>query len=205
LQQLDTALEKMLYATSLELKPGDAPIDKCETDLVVFANGHSHNMPHQPQLVIGECKAAGGTITREDAKHLATVADALPYRRLNVFILFAKTGTFSPEEVDACSLAQHMWHERVIMLGKDELEPYHIDDRYPEGTRLRLHNNLEGLASNTTRLYPALQCKGFLEIHRRDHHRKTERKAFQFFEERGRQEGRAWEDWFRAENELGRL
>jgi hypothetical protein len=161
-------------------------------------------MPHQPQVVIGECKAAGGRITREDAEHLAKVADALPYRRLNVFILFAKTGAFSQEEIDACSLAQHMWHERVIMLGKDELEPYHIDDRYPAGLRLHLHN-LEGLASNTVRLYPALQPKRALGLERRDHHRKVQRKAFQFFEERGCEHGRDWEDWFRAEDELGKV
>ena len=205
LQQLDTALsmDKMLYTTCLELKPGSAPIDKCETDFVVIVNGHSHNMPHQPQVVIGECKAAGGTITRDDAEHLAKVADALPYRRLNVFILFAKTRAFSEEEIDACSLAQHTWRERVIMLGKDELERYHIDDRYPKGLRLHLHN-LEGLASNTVRLYPALRCKGFLELERRDHHRKVQRKAFQFFEERGCEHGRDWEDWFRAEDELGK-
>jgi hypothetical protein len=205
LQQLDTALsmDKMLYATCIELKPGSASIDKCETDFVVFANGHSHNMPHQPQVVIGECKTAGGTITREDAEHLAKVADALPHRRLNVFILFAKTGKFSEEEVEACSLAQHMWHERVIMLGKDELEPYQIDDRYAEDLRLHLRN-LEGLASNTVRLYPTLRCKGFLELERRDHHRKVQRRAFQFFDERGREHGRDWEDWFSAEAELGK-
>ena len=109
LQQLDTALssvDRMLYTTSLELKPGSVLIDKCETDVVIFANGHSHNMPSRPQVVIGECKAAGGKITREDAEHLAKVADALPHRRLNVFVLFAKTGMFSEEEIDACGHAQ---------------------------------------------------------------------------------------------------
>ena len=38
-----------------------------------------------------------------------------------------------------------------------------IDDRYAEGLRLHLRN-LEGLASNTVRLYPTLRCKGFLEV-----------------------------------------
>lgn len=154
-------------------------------------------------VVIGECKAAGGTITSDDAEHLAKVADALPYRRVNVFIVFAKTGTFSEQEIEACSLAQHKWHERVIMLGKDELEPYEIDDRYAEGLRLHLRN-LEGLASNTVRVYPTLRCKGFLELERRDRHRKVQRRAFQFFDERGREHGRDWEDWFRAEAELGK-
>jgi hypothetical protein len=206
LQQLDTALSmssRMLYTTCLELKPeATTPIEKCETDLVIFANGHSHNSPHQPQLVIGECKAVGGTITHEDAEHLAKVADVLPSRRINVFILFAKMGTFSEQEIEACAIAQHMWHERVIMLGKDELEPYDIDGRYPQGLNLHLHD-LEALASNTVRLYPALRCNGFSELRRLDHHRRLQRRAFEFFQERGGEHGRDWEDWFRAENEPG--
>lgn len=124
LQQLETLLtmDKMLYTTCLELEPKSAAIDKCETDFAVVAGGHSHNMPYQPQVVIGECKSAGGTITRDDALHLAKVADALPARRVNVFIVFAKLGVFTDEEIEVCALAQHKWRQRVIMLGKDELE-----------------------------------------------------------------------------------
>jgi hypothetical protein len=40
---------------------------------------------------------------------------------------------------------------------------------------------------------------------RRDHHKKLQVKAFQFFEERGSEHGRDWEDWFNAEDELGKL
>lgn len=43
-----------------------------------------------------------------------------------------------------------------------------------------------------------------LELERRDRHRKVQRKAFGFFEERGQESGRDWEDWFRAEDELGK-
>ena len=106
-------------------------------------------------------------ITGDDAVHLAKVAAALPRRRLDVFILFAKTGTFSEEEVEACSLAQDKWRERVIMLSKDELEPYHVDDRHPH-REPRFHiSGLEDLASMTTRLYPGLRCKGLLKLERR--------------------------------------
>lgn len=131
---------KLLYVTSLELTPAGAQIAKCETDFVVITAGSSHHQLHQPEVVIGECKAAGGQITADDAEHLAKVADALSNRRLNVFIVFAKTGTFSDEEIDACSRAQANWNERVILLSKDELEPYEIDRRLPEGKRLRLRN-----------------------------------------------------------------
>jgi hypothetical protein len=33
-------------------------------------------------------------------------------------------------------------------------------------------------------------------------HEELERRAYQLFEERGREPGREWEDWFRAEREL---
>ncbi|MGE3509198.1 MAG: hypothetical protein AB7N65_09980 [Vicinamibacterales bacterium] len=169
LQQLETLLkmDKMLYATSLDLEPTKAPIDKCETDFVVLAGGHSHNMPHQPQVVIGECKSGGGTITRDDAVHLAKVADALPTKRVSAFIVFAKLGSFSAEEIEACALAQHRWHQRVIVLGKDELEPYHVDDRHPAREPKPHIGGLEDLASMTTQLYPSLRCKGWLEWEQR--------------------------------------
>ena len=89
----------------------------------------------------------------------------LPDRRMNVFILFAKTGTFTDEEVEACSLAQGKWRERVIMLGKNELEPYHVDERRPKDPRLHV-SGLEDLPNMTTRLYPSLRCKGFLKLER---------------------------------------
>jgi hypothetical protein len=164
LQQLDTALrsDRMIHTTSLELSPAGAPIDKCETDVVIITTGPSHNSPHQPQLVIGECKAAGGIITPADAEHLAKVADAFPSRRLNVFVLFAKTGTFSDEEIASCACAQDKWHSRVILLSKDELEPYEIYDRHAKEPRLRA-TGLEDLAAITTHLYPALRPTGFEE------------------------------------------
>jgi hypothetical protein len=161
LQQLDTILHsnRMLYTTSLEITPGKTPIDKCETDFVVITTGHSHNFPHQPQVVIGECKAAGGTITVADAENLAKVADAFPKRRLNVFVLFAKTGSFSDEEIASCAHAQDKWHSRVILLTKDELEPSHIYERHNEEPQIRA-SGLEDLAATTSYLYPALRPTG---------------------------------------------
>ena len=58
------------------------------------------------------------------------------------------------------------------------------------------------MAANTARLYPQLRCADFREIELRDWHRKIQRRAFEFFEERGRDDGRDWEDWFRAEDDL---
>ena len=170
LQQLDATLhlDKILYTTSLELTySAGSNIEPCETDFVVITTGHSHNSPDLPQVVIGECKPAGGTITVADAEHLAKVADALPHRRFNVFVVFAKTGHFSDQEIAACALAQHKWGSRVILLSQDELEPYFIYSRHPHEPRLRT-TGLEDLAQNTTHLYPALRPRGFAEVDARD-------------------------------------
>ena len=170
LQQLDTTLhsDRVLYTTSLDLKPSaGSAIEPCETDFVVLVAGHSHNRPDLPQVLIGECKAAGGTITAADAQHLAKVADALPYRRLNVFLVFGKTGKFSDEEVNAIAQAQDKWRSRIILLSQDELEPYFIYERHPKEPRLD-RTGVEDLANSTTYLFPALRPKGFAELEAAD-------------------------------------
>ena len=169
LQQLDTDLltHGMLYSTCLELTASGADIDTCETDFVVMTSGYSQNQPHLPQVVIGECKAAGGEITIADAQHLAKVADALPIRRMNVFVLFAKTGTFSEAEIEACAQAQPRWHERVIILSKDELEPYDTFERHPAADRIMKARGLEGLAQFTTYRFPTLRPEGFKTLDRK--------------------------------------
>ncbi len=204
LQQLDTALHpgRMLYTTSLALTPKSASIEACETDFVVIATGHSHNSPHLPQVVVGECKASGGRISIDDADHLAMVADALPHRRLNVFVLFAKTGTFSQEETEAAARAQDRWRSRVILLSKDELEPYRIYERHAQEQQLG-SMSLEDLAESTSLLYPRLRPRRIQEAEERELQRRVAKRAFELFENRGRGEGRDWEDWFAAEAELG--
>jgi hypothetical protein len=41
-----------------------------------------------------------------------------------------------------------------------------------------------------------------VKLRRQRVHAVVQRKAYGFFERRGREHGRDWEDWFRAENEL---
>jgi hypothetical protein len=166
LQQLDTVLsfDRMLYTTCLDLAPTGAAIEPCETDLLMITGGRSRYGPYRPQILVGECKAAGGSITADDADHLARVADAFPPRRLSVFVLFAKTGKFSVEEIAACARAQHKSYSRVILLSQDELEPYRVYERHTE----KLHSHaggLEELAENTTQLYPTLTPAGLRRLH----------------------------------------
>ena len=163
LQQLDTQLlsEGRLYTTCLDLARGGAPIDACETDFVVVTTGYSYHRPHLPQVIIGECKSAGGQITRDDAEHLGHVASAFPRNRLNPFILFAKTGDFSVDEIEASAIAQDEWEPRVLLLSKDELEPYNILDRHSDADPTLAAQGLEGLAQLMLKWYPQLCPSGW--------------------------------------------
>jgi hypothetical protein len=162
LQQLESNIRPLvgfglLFTACLDLTPTTAAIQACETDFAVMTTGHSYERRRMPQIVIGECKAAGGEITRADAEHLARVADALPRRWMSTFIVFAKAGPFLPVEVEAAAAAQHPWTPRVILLSKDELEPYDIFERHPEVERMMRVQGLEGLAQFSVDRYPALR------------------------------------------------
>jgi hypothetical protein len=122
LQQLDANLSHLsgnsLFLTNLSLSAAGAQIKTCETDIFV-ARPHGDRI----EIVIGECKDEGGKITLDDSAKLAAVADAFPHRHFDVYIVFAKTSTFTEEEIKACHAAQGGM-QRVIMLSNRELEPY---------------------------------------------------------------------------------
>jgi hypothetical protein len=165
LQQLEANLHPrsghgLLYTTCLNLTAGTAAIAACETDFAILTTGYSRDRRHLPQVVIGECKAAGGEITVADAQHLAQVADIFPKRRLETFIVFAKTGAFLPAEIQAAAAAQDRFTPRVILLSKDELEPYDFLERHGEVERRFHSDGLEGLADFTVYRYPELRPQG---------------------------------------------
>ena len=78
-----------------------------------------------------------------------------------------------------------------------------VDPRTARTQKPQLHaNGLEDLEAITAHLYPALRPTGFEDMERRRVHDNIARRAFELFEARGGEEGRDWEDWFRAEAEL---
>jgi hypothetical protein len=162
LQQLESNLRALgglgfLFTTCLNLTAATAAIQKCESDFALITTGHSHDRRRLPQVVISECKAAGGEITLADAEHLGRVADALSRCRVSAFIVFAKTGAFLPAEIQAAAAAQHSWTPRVILLSKEELEPYDVLERHPEVERRIRVEGLEGLAHFSVDRYPVLR------------------------------------------------
>lgn len=135
LQQVHTALHDHIFAftTGTELEPIKANIQKCESDFVILAEALGEP---RLQVAIGECKGQK-TIETDDVTKLGRVADVLDAAGdCDVFVLFAKTSTFTPEEIERCKAIQGQYRRRVIMLSDRELEPYFIY----EATRAQLQN-----------------------------------------------------------------
>lgn len=124
LQQLDTIFHwKGIFETGMNLGPASAKVEPCETDFVVISEE-----PYEQKvaLAIGECKTRG-EIEAEDVRKLSSIADALSTtKRVEPYIIFAKTASFTPEEVTRCRAAQPRFGRRVILLSDRELEPYFV-------------------------------------------------------------------------------
>jgi hypothetical protein len=97
-------------------------------------------------------------------RNLKKVANTLPAKRFNVYILFSKLGVFTRQEIERCKAAQDPYGERVIILGTRELEPLHVTDRIPKKIRQHTYfGTLADLARLTTVTYfapaPLLMAK----------------------------------------------
>ena len=112
-------MQQLVYTTAMKLEPISASIPSCETDFVLLNKGLRGPL----NLVIGECKSTSGEITQADLDNLSSVASAIPGDQLKVFILLAKTGTFTADEVDRCKKTASALPARVIMLSQRELQP----------------------------------------------------------------------------------
>ncbi|MFH0801507.1 MAG: hypothetical protein V2A78_03850 [bacterium] len=155
LQQLDATLEPelMLYTTGMNINPITAPVNTCETDLVLITQTHNGRV----QLAIGECKTRGEKIAEKaekDVENLKKVADAFPPERFESFIVFSKTHPFTENEIKRCQAAQVSGRHRVIILSDRELEPNFIYERTVLEFDIRESViSLKDLAKNTHDIY----------------------------------------------------
>lgn len=158
LQQLSVNLfdsrNDSILGVSYDLIPKDAEaaLPTCETDFCLLTPMHRSD---KTAIIIGECKDAGGTIDKNDIDHLRQVADALPQKRFDVFILLAKLGSFQSDEIEfARVLNSELGGRRVIMLTARELEPYNLFERTNAELGLKLKSyTVEDLAEATDEIY----------------------------------------------------
>ena len=164
LQQLDTMLRERLlaYAPGMEFTSGATTIDACEADLVLLSSSFPRS--GKPlELVIAECKDAGGEITEDDITKLSKVGDALRGGPCHVYLLFAKCGQFTAAEIERCKNARRKLFEHqgkvhylnnVIMLSARELEPYHLYSETEKEFEIKQYaHTFEELAMNTVNIF----------------------------------------------------
>jgi hypothetical protein len=105
------------------------------------------------QIVFGEAKTEG-PFDAQDVRKLGALADAVSRDLAQAYILFSKTGTFSPEEIAMAKSLNTEYTRRVILWSREELEPFYpyeraqarLGDRWNAGT-------LSDMAEITQRLY----------------------------------------------------
>lgn len=152
LQQLDTHLHHSssnLLSTNLKLAAGPkSPL--CETDLFLAVQEYD-----RVSIAVGECKDAKGEISVQDVSNLTAVAEAFPDEYFDPFVIFAKTGSFTQDEIDRCKAAQGKHGRlRVILLSDRELEPYFVYERASRDFKIDTTViSLDNLARSTYQLY----------------------------------------------------
>ena len=159
LQQLEANLHGVLhagmYSPSLELEPKDGKdLPTCEVDFLWLI---PRPYPQKTVVILGECKDQAAIKLKEfenDIENLRRVADALPRKRFETFILLAKLSPFTPEEIERAKTLNDKYRRRAILLTARELEPYHIYDRIkPEFDLPGYGGTPEDLALATIQMY----------------------------------------------------
>jgi len=154
LQQLDSAMPEsiLLALPAFDLTFSDGR--KCETDLVVIMR----NLQGTVDLLVGECKSEGGKIDQNDVANMTAIAESFRGTVVRVFMLFAKAGSFSRDEVQIALSANTDGRSRVILLSENELEPFELYDRTTP--KLQRPRSLIEMAANSKRIYAPRPAKG---------------------------------------------
>jgi len=154
IQQLENALlfalARSAVISGIELSPKTAAINKCEADILLLTRITNGSL----QMVVGECKSEGGEISEHDVANLTLVANIIPWDQIQVYIVFSKTGYFTPEEIARCEKAQSSNRLRVILLSRRELEPMFVYQQAAQEFDIKeIAISLEALARGTQDIY----------------------------------------------------
>ncbi len=105
------------------------------------------------RVVFGEAKDRIKQFDANDVATMRSVAATFPANRFDCYIIFAKLGDFTDDEIGlAGELAQT---HNVILLSHNELEPYYVYERASEELKLSGHD-LDSLVQGTSILYPTV-------------------------------------------------
>jgi hypothetical protein len=151
-----------IYSPSVDLEPrADMDLPSCEIDFVWLI---PQSYPERTIVLIGECKDRGGksenekdkgTVDEKDVDHLRRVADALPRKRFETFVVLAKLCPFTANEIALAKTLNDKYRRRAILLTARELEPYYFYERTKlEFKGINEHASTpEDLANTTAEIY----------------------------------------------------
>lgn len=155
LQQISTnffsGLGQNLYSPSLDLTP-KAGMDGviCETDFVwVIQSRHSR----KTVVILAECKDKG-PITVDDVSNLKRIADSLPKKRFETFIILSQISPFTDDEIKIAKTLNDKYNRRAILLSANELEPFYLLDHVKDKSAIGLSwASPQEMANSTAQLY----------------------------------------------------
>jgi hypothetical protein len=155
IEQLEASLfdRLLMYSTSLNLRSTGTLIEKCEVDFLAVVAGADSFQEAPTQILFGEAKT-GMQFNADDVRKLGKLADGIPKDMAEAFIMFAKTESFTSEEVLAARTLNSQHRRRVILWSVDELEPGYVFERSKD--RLGRDDDatsLTGMAQATHRLW----------------------------------------------------
>lgn len=158
LQQLDINLSGAFgcdaYVPSMDLVPHPgASGPACEIDFAWLQRPFQFGAT-RGELLLGECKD-GKEIDQSTIDRLRNLADRIPEKYFDVFIILVKLTPFTSQEVAGARTLNEGRHlPRVIMLTARELEPYHLLERTKLEFRIDEHARTPlDLARVTSRIY----------------------------------------------------
>src|SRR5574337_443597 len=136
-------------------------LPECEVDFVWII---PRPYPRRTAVILGECKDQGPLKLDEfekDVETLRRVADSLPPRRFETFILLSKLAPFTPDEIERARALNDKYCWRTILLTARELEPYFIYERTKAELGIKGHAGTpEDLAQATVEIYFKEQLPG---------------------------------------------
>lgn len=155
LSQLEISMRDklLMYSTSLNFSSSTASIENCEADFVAVVGGSMPVGEYPLQILIGEAKTHT-PFDAKDARNLAALATSIPRDVAEVYIMFAKTSTFTREEILLAKTLNVEGRARVILWSVNELEPYHAYARSKDRLKGIGHGStLSGMVAATNILW----------------------------------------------------
>jgi hypothetical protein len=102
---------------------------------------------------LAECKDKG-PITINDVSNLKRIAESLPTKRFETFIILSQISLFTDDEIKIAKTLNDQYHYHAILLSTNELEPFYLLGRAKDKSGIELSwSSPKEMAKSTAQLY----------------------------------------------------